>query len=126
MSKTPSRIQAFRHAFEGLGYLLHTQPNARIHAAATVGVVALGLWLRLEARSWALLAAAITVVWAAEAGNTALEALVDLVSPEVHPTAKAAKDTAAASVLLAASGAVVIGLLVLGPPLWHRLAAFLP
>ncbi len=126
MAKTPSRIRAFRHAFAGLGYLLRTQPNARIHAAATASVVALGLWLGLGALSWALLAAAITVVWAAEAGNTALEALVDLVSPEIHPTAKAAKDTAAASVLLAAGGAVVIGLLVLGPPLWHRLAAFLP
>ncbi len=126
MSKTPSRIQAFRHAFEGLGYLLRTQPNARIHAAATMGVVALGLWLRLEARSWALLVMAITAVWVAEAGNTALEALVDLASPEIHPTAKAAKDTAAASVLLAAGGAVVIGLLVLGPPLWARLAPLLP
>ena len=120
------RLQAFRYAFEGLGYLLRTQPNARIHAAATAGVVALGLWLHLGALSWALLAIAITGVWVAEAGNTALEAVVDLVSPEIRPAAKAAKDTAAAGVLLAAGGAVVIGLLVLGPPLWARLAAFLP
>ncbi len=120
------RLQAFRYAFEGLGYLLRTQPNARIHAAATAGVVALGLWLHLGALSWALLATAITGVWVAEAGNTALEAVVDLVSPEIRPAAKAAKDTAAAGVLLAAGGAVAIGLLVLGPPLWARLAAFLP
>ncbi len=120
-----TRLQAFRYAFAGLGYMLRTQPNARIHAAATAAVAALGLWLRLDAPSWALLAVAVTLVWAAEACNTALEAAVDLASPRHHPAAKTAKDTAAAGVLLAASGAVAIGLFVLGPPLWERLTAFL-
>ncbi len=123
MSALFARLRSFRYAFAGLGHMLRTQPNARIHAAATLLVTALGLWLRLDALSWALLAAAVTVVWAAEACNTALEAAIDLASPQIHPVAKAAKDAAAAGVLLAAGGAVVIGLLVLGPPLWSRLAA---
>ena len=116
-----SRLQAFRYAFAGLGYMLRTQPNARIHAVATVAVAALALWLRLDALSWALLAVAVALVWAAEAFNTALEAAVDMASPNIHPAAKAAKDAAAAGVLLAAMGAVVIGFFVLGPPLLRRL-----
>ena len=57
----------------------------------------------------------------AEFANTSLEAVVDLVSPDYHPLAKAAKDEAAAAVLVGALGAVIIGLLILGPPLWARL-----
>jgi diacylglycerol kinase len=79
------------------------------------------LWLRLALRDWAVLILAITVVWMAEFMNTALEAIVDMTMPELHPLAKVAKDVAAAAVLLAAVGAAVIGLLVLGPPLWQRL-----
>lgn len=58
------------------------------------------------------------LVWSAEAFNTALEAVIDKVSPEFHPLAKRAKDTAAASVLLAAIAAAIVGLAILGPKLW--------
>ncbi len=116
-----SRLQAFRFAFEGVAYLLRTQPNARIHLAATVAVVALAAWLRLPAAEWALLALTIGLVWAAEAFNTAVEAVVDLAAPEHHALAKAAKDVAAAGVLLAAMAAAVVGVLVLGVRLWLRL-----
>jgi diacylglycerol kinase len=61
------------------------------------------------------------VVWMAEFMNTALEALVDLASPDYHPLAKVAKDVAAAAVLVGALGAVLIGLLILGPPLWQKI-----
>jgi diacylglycerol kinase len=59
-------------------------------------------------------------VWMAEFMNTALEAVVDMAMPGLHPLAKVAKDIAAAAVLVGAIGAVLIGLLILGPPLWAR------
>jgi len=113
-----SRLRAFRFAFEGVGYLVRTQPNARIHLAATVAVVSLAAWLRVDREGWVWLVLAIGLVWAAEAFNTALEAVVDLTSPKKHMLAKAAKDVAAAGVLLAAFTASTVGLLVLGPLLW--------
>jgi len=113
-----SRLRAFRFAFEGVGYLMRTQPNARIHLVVTVAVVSLAAWLRVDREGWVWLVLAIGLVWAAEAFNTALEAVVDLASPEMHPLAKASKDVAAAGVLLAAIAAAAVGLLVLGPRLW--------
>lgn len=116
-----TRTTAFYHAFEGLGVALRTQPNVWIHAAFTLAVIALGAWLRLSARDWAVIALTITLVWAAELMNTAIEAVLDLVNPDTHPLAKVGKDTAAGAVLVTAIGAVLVGLLILGPPLWHKL-----
>ncbi|MBI1792624.1 MAG: diacylglycerol kinase family protein [Chloroflexi bacterium] len=117
-----SRLRSFVHAFHGWAYVLRTQHNAWIHAVITVIVVALGLWLRLSARDWVMLIMAILLVWMAEFLNTAIEAVVDLASPAKHPLAKVGKDVGAAAVLIAALGAVLIGLLILGPPLWSKVA----
>ena len=68
-----------------------------------------------------MLVLAMGLVWSAEAINSALESLVDIVSSEWQPAAQAAKDLAAAAVLLAAIVSVVAGLLLLGPPLLNRL-----
>lgn len=116
-----SRAKSFHHAFEGWWFVLRTQHNAWIHALVSLAVFAVAFWLRLALRDWAVLILAVTVVWMAEFMNTALEAIVDMTMPEQHPLAKVAKDVAAAAVLLAAFGAALIGLLVLGPPLWQRL-----
>lgn len=120
-----SRGRSFVHAYHGLGYVLRTQPNTWIHAFFTVAVILVAAWLRLPARDWAVLVVTIGLVWTAEFVNTALEAVVDLASPQLHPLAKAGKDAAAAAVLVAAFASVVIGLLVLGPPLWEKVARFL-
>jgi len=85
-------------------------------------VVILAAWLGLPPRDWAVLLLSIAMVWTAEFINTSLEAVVDLASPEKHPLAKAGKDVGAAAVLIAALSSVVIGLLVLGPPLWSRVS----
>ena len=100
--------------------MLSTQHNAWIHAAISVAVVALGLWLRLPLRDWAVIVLAMMAVWMAEFMNTAIEAVVDMTMPDIHPLAKVAKDVAAAAVLVGALGAVLIGLMLLGPPLWQR------
>ena len=117
-----SRLRSFGHAFRGLKVLLQTQLNARIHAVATVLVVAAGLLLRISPAEWALIVLAIAGVWTAEALNTAIEFLVDLVSPDPHPLAGKAKDVAAGAVLAAAIGSAVIGGFVFGPHLLRLLA----
>lgn len=116
------RVRSFRYAFDGWSYVLRTQRNAWIHAAAAVAVVFLAFWLEVSRLEWSILILAITIVWTAEFANTALEAVVDLVSPQEQPLARVAKDVAAGAVLVSACGAAVVGLLILGPPLWDRLA----
>lgn len=118
-----SRGRSFRYAFAGWGHVLRTQPNAWIHTCATLAVGLMGWWLGLSRLEWAVIVLVISLVWTVEFINTALEAVVDLASPQHHPLARVAKDVAAAAVLLASIGSVVIGLLILGPPLWARLQA---
>lgn len=112
------RVRSFGHAFRGLAICLRTQANARIHALATVLVVALGFALKLVAWEWCAVVLAIAVVWAAECFNTAMESLVDLVSPERRPLAGRIKDLAAGGVLAAALGAAAVGAIIFGPRLW--------
>jgi diacylglycerol kinase len=119
--RSKSRAASFGYAFSGIWRLLRTQPNARIHTIATICVVALSAWLGVSRVEWAILALTIGLVWTAEFINTALEAVVDLASPNLHPLAKIGKDVSAAAVLVAAITSVVVGLLILGPPLWTKL-----
>jgi diacylglycerol kinase len=123
--RAASRLHAFRHAFAGWWYMLRTQRNAWIHAVVSTAAFALGLWLGLGRVEWAIIILTVALVWMAEFVNTALEAVVDLASPDLHPLAKVGKDVAAAAVLVAALAAVVVGLLIMGPPLWARLSVLL-
>ncbi len=121
-NRSPSRAAAFRYALRGWWHVLRTQRNAWIHASASVAVILTAVWLRLDRLSWAVLFLAIGAVWMAEFLNTALEAVVDLASPEHHPLARVGKDVGAAAVLIAAATSAAVGLLVMGPPLWERIA----
>lgn len=116
-----SRIASFGHAFRGLWYVLRTQHNAWIHAVVTLVVIALGTWLWLPPRDWAVLALTIAMVWTSEVLNTSIEAVVDLASPVHHPLAKVGKDVGAAAVLIAAFVAVLVGFLIIGPPLLEKI-----
>ncbi len=116
-----SRVAAFRYAFHGWSYVLRTQRNAWIHTVVALAVLITGLWLELPARDWAVLILTIALVFTAEFVNSAIEAVVDLASPEIHPLAKIGKDVGAAAVLVAAIASVLIGLLILGPPLWQKI-----
>lgn len=120
-----SRIQSFGHAFRGWGYVLKTQHNAWIHAVVALIVFSMAAWLDLPARDWAVLIITVTMVFAAEFVNTAIEAVVDLASPVHHPLAKVGKDVGAAAVLIAALAAILVGLLILGPPLWQKLSGWI-
>ena len=117
-----ARARSFKYALAGIYYALRTQPNTLIHLTVTFLCIIIGLWLELPWRDWAVLVLAIVIVWGGELMNTAVEAIVDMTMPDPHPLAKAAKDVAAGAVLFLAVGAAVVGLLILGPPLWARLA----
>lgn len=109
------RAAAIRVAAAGLIRMVATQHNARIHLFATISVVCLGLAFRIRADEWCWITAAVTLVWVAEALNTAIELLGDAVTTEFHPGIGHAKDVAAGAVLAAAVFAVIVGLTILGP-----------
>ncbi|HEY0755480.1 MAG TPA: diacylglycerol kinase family protein [Ktedonobacteraceae bacterium] len=111
-------LRGFGYAFHGLWYALRTQRNARVHLAVAIVVTLAGIFLRVSALGFAILYSAIASVFIAEMFNTVCELCVDLAQPEYHPLARIAKDVAAGAVLLSALMSVVIGLFVLGPPLW--------
>lgn len=117
-----SRLRSFRYAFSGWWHVIRSQRNAWIHAVISIAVVLVSFWLWLEPRDWAVIILAIALVWTAEFINTALEAIVDLASPQRNHLAKIGKDVGAAAVLIAALASVLIGLLILGPPLWQKLS----
>lgn len=110
-----ARLRSVACALWGIVVMLRTQPNAWIHALATLVVVAAGLALGITRLEWCALVLALLAVWVAEALNTALELLTDLASPAFHPLAGRVKDVAAGAVLLAALGAIVVGALVFWP-----------
>ena len=116
-----NRWRSFKYALAGCLYMLRYQKNSRIQLLATVAVLLLALWLDIAPTEWALIILTSTVVWLAEFINAAVEAAVNLASPNYHPMAKVAKDVAAASVLLSALASVAIGLIILGPSLIHKI-----
>ncbi len=115
------RIKSVSFALSGIGAMLRTQHNARIHLTASIVVVGAGIWFAIPREEWVWLIASMVAVWTAEALNTAFEFLCDVASPEFHPLVKQAKDVAAAAVLIAAIGAATIGLLVFVPHVFPSL-----
>jgi diacylglycerol kinase len=102
------RKASFSYAFKGLRTMLIAEPNARLHLMATIVAVGAGLFFRVSNSEWLFIILAIALVWITEAANTAMESLVDLVSPEYHDLAGRAKDCAAAAVLIAAFFAIAV------------------
>ncbi len=94
---------------------MQTQENAQIHLFAIVLVTIVGFLLKIDKSEWSVIIIAFTMVLAAEGFNTAIEFVVDLVSPDYHPLAGKAKDVAAAAVLITAIGAVLIGCIIFLP-----------
>ena len=113
---------SFRHAIEGVRYVLAAERNARIDLVVAILAILVGAWLELSPLEWALVIASVALVFAGEMANTVVELTVDLITLEEHPLAKHAKDVAAGAVLVAATSAALIGVLILGPRLWLKLA----
>ncbi|GGK72885.1 diacylglycerol kinase family protein [Rufibacter glacialis] len=113
-----SRLNSFGYALKGISAAFRSEVNLRWHVISAGMVVAAGLYLSLTALEWVVICFAIGLVWMAELFNTALEVVVNLVSPNHHPLAGKAKDIAAGAVLVASLTAMVAGLFVFLPYLW--------
>src|SRR5438270_13389553 len=111
------RLRSFTHAVRGILRMIHCQHNAWIHAAATLIVIGAGFLFRVSSADWCWIVVAISIVWTAEALNTAFEFLADAASAEFHPLVRDATDGAAGAVLRTALAAIVIGAMVVWPPL---------
>jgi diacylglycerol kinase (ATP) len=109
------RVRSVRHALNGIRRMIRCQHNAWIHAIATVVALTAAFLLGISGADWCWIVLAISIVWTAEALNTAFEFLADAASPEFHPLVQDAKDVAAGAVLLTAIAASVIGGIVFWP-----------
>lgn len=109
------RLKSFHFAIKGIFVLFKEEPNARIHLTAAFIALGLACFFGVEKWEWVVLIVSITLVLAAEAFNTSIEFLTDLTSPDYHPLAGKAKDTAAAAVLICTIGAAIIGLYIFVP-----------
>ncbi len=112
------RVRSFRNAISGLLRMIHCQHNAWIHAAVTATVLGAAFLFQLSTADWCWIILAISIVWTAEALNTAFEFLADAASPEFHPLVRDAKDVAAGAVLVTAVAAAVIGAIIF----WQHVA----
>ena len=106
--------RSFRFAGRGIVDLFRFENNAKVHLLIAGLVVLAGFGLGISRVEWAIILTQIGLVWAAEAVNTALEKLCDVVSPGSHPQIRAVKDLAAGAVLILALNAVLVGAVVLG------------
>ncbi|CAM2830910.1 diacylglycerol kinase family protein [Paenibacillus sediminis] len=113
-----SWISTFGHAFEGIWYSMKTQRNLRVHLIMAVLVIGAAAFFHISWGEWLVLLLTISVVIAAELMNTAVESAMDLISPNPHPLAKIAKDTAAGAVLVTAIFAVLIGIIIFYKPVF--------
>jgi diacylglycerol kinase len=105
-------MHSFRYAGQGVVALFRSENNAKVHLLAAVVVIISGICLKISRIEWAIIMLQIGAVFAAEAINTALEKLCDLVEPAYHPQIKAIKDLASGAVLLLAVSAVVVAVLI--------------
>ncbi len=117
MSKFHSVPRSFGYAWSGLFTAWQKEPNFRIHLLVALVAIILGYVLGLSEIEWVVLTFIIAWVLVLELVNTSIEAIVNMVSPDIRPEAKVAKDTASAAVFLSALGAVVIGLILFLPKL---------
>ena len=120
-----NRVQSFQYAFAGIWHTLKTQRNAQIHVSIAFVILGLGVWLNLTLTEWAIIVLTMGFVVATEMLNTVAEAAMNYAATDFDPRIKIIKDVAAGAVLVSAITAVIVGLLILGPPLWDRILAFL-
>jgi len=118
MSKTHPTLVSFGYAFSGLRAALKKEPNIRIHLSLALLAIILAFFLNFNPTEWIILAFTIAFVLILELINTTLEALVNLVSPEIREEAKVAKDVSAAAVLISALLSVVVGVFLFLPKIF--------
>lgn len=109
------RMAGFKYAFRGIAYLFRNEHNAWLHGLAVVCVTVAGFLLDISATEWVAIVLVCGCVLAAEALNTAIERLADVVSPGYNEAIKRVKDLSAGGVLLVAVAAAIMGLIIFLP-----------
>lgn len=117
-----NRTNSFVYAFAGILHMLRYAKNVRLQALMTLMVLLICAWLQIAAVEWALIIIVIGLNWVAEFINAAIEATVNLVTDEYHPMAHIAKDVAAGAVLMTTFIAVIVGCILLLPPMWEKVS----
>ena len=120
--KNKRLINSFKYACMGIKSAIKSEKNMKIHVLASILVTAFGFFFKLEPLEWVACILAIVIVIGSEMLNTAIETVVDLVSPNINPLAKKAKDIAAGSVLVMAIGALLVGLIIFIPKIINILS----
>lgn len=118
---SPNRLSSLGYALAGWLYMLRWQKNTRLMSVASVLIGMLALWLELKPVELALIVIVMTIVWLTEFLNAGIEAAIDVASPQIHPMAQVGKDVASAAVLLGVIASILVGLLLMGPPLLVKL-----
>lgn len=113
-------VNSFTYALKGIYFYVTSEGSVRIHLLATLFVIGMGCWLHIAMNQWIILVLAIGMVHAAEVFNTAIEELVNFISPQQHPSAGKIKDLAAGAVLIAAITAAIIGIIIFAPLLLEK------
>ncbi len=123
--RSKSLLESFNFAFEGIVHVMRAERNLRIHFAIALGVIIAAVAFDVTRLELVALLLAIAFVLIAEMLNSALEAVVDLITPDLAPLAKIAKDVAAGAVLIATVTAVAVGYLVFSGAVAERSSHFL-
>lgn len=120
--KNKNLMNSFKYAFTGIASSFQTERNMRIHFSVMVLIIISGIFFRISIMEWIICISCFASVIGAEMFNTAIEKIVDLVSPEKNEIAKLAKDISAGAVLIFAIASAIIGLLIFVPkfPLFFR------
>lgn len=116
-----SLISSFKHAFEGIAVGVLNERNMKIHLCAMCLVILFGIGFKISIIEWCICVILCGMVIGAELVNCAVEAIVDMVMPDIHPKAKVAKDTAAGAVLVCAISALIVGGIIFVPKIFSIL-----
>ncbi len=108
---------SFKYAFQGIVQTYKGEQNLKIHTFIAILVIVFGFFLKISITEWFICLILIGLVLMSEFFNTAIEYVVDLASPKIHPLAKAAKDTASAGVLIMAIMSAIVGGIIFIPKL---------
>ena len=110
-----SLLKSFQHAFEGIIHTIKKERNIKIHLSFMCAVILCGFYFHITKIEWMICLILFALVLSLELVNTAIEAVVDLASPDIHPLAKLSKDAAAGAVLISAIISAIIGLMIFIP-----------
>lgn len=108
-------LRSFKFSYDGLKYAYRFEQSMTLHLVCTILVIILGIWLQISPLEWAVCIIGVGLIMALELLNTAIEAVVDLASPEIHPLAKIVKDTASAAIGMYCLIAFIAGCFIFGP-----------